>query len=60
MPDPSLLPFIMSLGAFVGCLGLIMYRFELVFAGFGLTLLCMLIRSVKEYKGYEIEVRTDS
>nr|WP_268236522.1 cytochrome c oxidase subunit I [Caldalkalibacillus thermarum] len=60
MPDPSILPFIMSLGAFIGSMGLIFHQFVVATAGFGITLFCMLIRSVKEYHGYYIQPVSDS
>jgi cytochrome c oxidase subunit 1 len=54
MPSSSILPFLMSLGAFIAGLGLIYHHGILIFTGFGLTLLCMLLRSVIDDPGYHI------
>jgi len=54
MPDPSILPIIMAFGLFAGALALIFQNFFLAGCGFALTFLGMLIRSVKEYRGYYI------
>ncbi|MGM0940961.1 MAG: cytochrome c oxidase subunit I [Bacillota bacterium] len=59
MPDGSILPFIMSLGFFIAGFGFI-YQVDqkawlvAVFAGMGIALACMLIRSLKDYHGFHI------
>ncbi|QTM99300.1 cytochrome c oxidase subunit I [Sediminibacillus dalangtanensis] len=59
MPNPSILPFIMSLGLFIAGFGFI-YQVDnlsylwLVILGMGITLGCMLIRSVKDDLGHHI------
>ncbi|WP_053219797.1 cytochrome c oxidase subunit I [Virgibacillus senegalensis] len=59
MPNPSFLPFVMSLGLFIAGFGFI-YQVDnlaylwLVFLGMGITLGCMLIRSVKDDLGHHI------
>ncbi|CDQ40238.1 MULTISPECIES: cytochrome c oxidase subunit I [Virgibacillus] len=59
MPDGSILPFIMSIGFFIAGFGFIYQTDQkawllAVFAGMGIALLCMLIRSLKDYHGYHI------
>ncbi|GAA0444263.1 cytochrome c oxidase subunit I [Virgibacillus salarius] len=59
MPNGSILPFIMSLGFFIAGFGFI-YQVDqkawlvAVFAGMGIALACMLIRSLKDYHGFHI------
>ncbi|SDL77984.1 cytochrome c oxidase subunit I [Sediminibacillus halophilus] len=59
MPNPSILPFIMSLGLFIAGFGFI-YQVDnlsylwLVILGMGITLGCMLTRSVKDDLGHHI------
>jgi cytochrome c oxidase subunit I len=59
MPDASILPFIMSLGFFVAGFGFI-YQVDhsgwlaAIFIGIGTALICMLIRSLKDYHGFHI------
>jgi cytochrome c oxidase subunit 1 len=55
MPSPSILPFVMSVGLFIAGYGF-MYHVYLVSAiGLGITLFCMLLRSLKDDHGYHIE-----
>lgn len=59
MPNASILPFTMSLGLFIAGFGFI-YQVDdsswliAVFAGMGITLLSMLLRSVKDDLGHHI------
>ncbi|WP_371068423.1 cytochrome c oxidase subunit I [Sediminibacillus sp. JSM 1682029] len=59
MPNPSILPFIMSLGLFIAGFGFI-YQVDnlsylwLVILGMGITLGCMLTRSMKDDLGHHI------
>ncbi|GAB7389263.1 cytochrome c oxidase subunit I [Bacillaceae bacterium] len=55
MPNPSLLPLIMSLGTFIGGYGLIYHNTLVTVIGFGTTLLSMLLRSVIDDHGHHIE-----
>jgi cytochrome c oxidase subunit 1 len=54
MPNGSILPLIMSLGLFVAGLGMIYHNYWVAAIGLGITLGCMIIRSVKEDHGYHI------
>jgi cytochrome c oxidase subunit I len=59
MPDASILPFIMSFGLFIAGFGFI-YQVDhkgwlaAIFVGMGTALICMLIRSLKDYHGFHI------
>lgn len=59
MPDASILPFIMSFGFFIAGFGFI-YQVDhkgwlaAIFVGMGTALICMLIRSLKDYHGFHI------
>ncbi|WP_166242770.1 cytochrome c oxidase subunit I [Paenibacillus turpanensis] len=67
MPSPSILPFFMSLGMFIGGLGLmyedlegspltpILSDYKLAIIGIAITFLCMLLRSVYDDHGFHIE-----
>jgi cytochrome c oxidase subunit I len=55
MPSPTILPFCMSLGLFVGGFGLMFHQNLVTIAGIGFTLVCMLLRSVYDDHGYHIE-----
>ncbi|PCN44937.1 cytochrome c oxidase subunit I [Brevibacillus laterosporus] len=56
MPSPSVLPFLMSVGMFIGGFGFIYHKYVLVFVGLGLFFLCMFARSIKDDHGFHIEV----
>jgi cytochrome c oxidase subunit 1 len=58
MPSPTILPIIMSLGLFIAGFGFIYVKneFPLVpIVGLGITLVCMLLRSVYDDHGWHIE-----
>jgi cytochrome c oxidase subunit I len=55
MPSPTILPFLMSLGLFVGGFGLMFHQHLVTIAGIGFTFVCMLLRSVYDDHGYHIE-----
>ncbi|TMN23462.1 cytochrome c oxidase subunit I [Lentibacillus cibarius] len=59
MPNPTFLPFMMSLGLFVAGFGFIYqvnydWAYGLLFGGMAITLVCMLLRSLKDDHGYHI------
>jgi len=70
MPSPSILPFVMSLGMFIGGLGVMYANYELEnalakflfhshivsFVGLAIILVCMFLRSVYDDHGFHIEV----
>ncbi|OIJ09768.1 cytochrome c oxidase subunit I [Anaerobacillus arseniciselenatis] len=56
MPNGSILPIIMSLGLFIASFGFIYATYWVSVIGLGLTLGCMVVRSVKEDHGYHIPV----
>ncbi|MCR8643193.1 cytochrome c oxidase subunit I [Paenibacillus sp. N1-5-1-14] len=60
MPSPSILPFVMSIGLTIAAFGFIyagkMGNHYLSFAGIGVTLVCMFLRSVYDDHGWHIEV----
>ncbi len=55
MPSPSILPFIMSVGLFIGGFGFMYHIYWLAIGGIGITLLCMLLRSVFDDHGFHID-----
>jgi cytochrome c oxidase subunit I len=55
MPSPTILPFLMSLGLFVGGFGLMFHLHWLTIAGIGFTFFCMILRSVYDDHGWHIE-----
>jgi len=56
MPSPSILPFIMSIGLFIAGYGFMYRTFVVSIIGIGITLICMLLRSVFDDHGFHIEV----
>ncbi|SFD83120.1 cytochrome c oxidase subunit 1 [Lentibacillus persicus] len=59
MPNSSILPFLMSVGLFIAGFGFIYqvdynWAYILLFGGMAMTLVCMLIRSLKDDHGYHI------
>lgn len=56
MPNGSILPLIMSIGLFIASFGFIYHTYVISIIGIGITLGCMIIRSVKEDHGYHIPV----
>ncbi|QOY34336.1 cytochrome c oxidase subunit I [Anaerobacillus isosaccharinicus] len=56
MPNGSILPLIMSIGLFIASFGFIYHTYVVSIIGLGITLGCMIIRSVKEDHGYHIPV----
>lgn len=54
MPNGSILPLMISIGLFIGSLGLIYHNYWIAIMGFGITFGCMIVRSVKEDHGYHI------
>lgn len=59
MPSPSFLPFVMSVGLFIAGFGFMYAQkwgtYVVAIVGLGITLFCMLLRSVKDDHGYHIE-----
>ncbi|WP_400162518.1 cytochrome c oxidase subunit I [Brevibacillus sp. TJ4] len=55
MPGPSFLPFLMSVGLFIAGYGFMFHHYVTVVIGLGITLGCMLARSLKDDPGYHIE-----
>lgn len=56
MPNGSILPIIMSIGLFIASFGFIYHTYIISVIGLGITLGCMLVRSIKEDHGYHIPV----
>ncbi len=56
MPNGSILPVIMSIGLFIASFGFIYHTYWISVVGLGITLGCMVVRSVKEDHGYHIPV----
>jgi cytochrome c oxidase subunit I len=56
MPNGSILPLIMSIGLFIASFGFIYHTYVISIIGIGITLGCMIIRSVKEDHGYHIPI----
>jgi cytochrome c oxidase subunit 1 len=54
MPSPSILPFIMSVGLFIAGFGFMFHNIPVIITGVGITLVCMLTRSLKDDPGYHI------
>lgn len=54
MPNGSILPLIISIGLFIGSLGLIYHNYWVAAIGLGITFGSMIVRSVKEDHGYHI------
>ncbi|RUS46808.1 cytochrome c oxidase subunit I [Cohnella sp. AR92] len=54
MPSPSIKPLIMSIGLFIAGFGFMYDKLYLAIGGIGLTLLCMLLRSVYDDHGFHI------
>ncbi|MBB6730111.1 cytochrome c oxidase subunit I [Cohnella zeiphila] len=55
MPSPSIMPLIMSIGLFIGGFGFMYDKLYLAIGGIGITLVCMLLRSVFDDHGFHIE-----
>lgn len=55
MPSGSILPFLMSVGLFIAGYGFMYHKYSVCIIGIGLTLICMLLRSVYDDKGWHIE-----
>ncbi|MFY0544322.1 cytochrome c oxidase subunit I [Brevibacillus sp. H7] len=55
MPSPSILPFVMSVGLFIAGYGFMYHVYLVSVIGLGITLFCMLLRSLKDDHGYHIE-----
>jgi len=55
MPSPSILPFIMSVGLFIGGYGFMYDRLIIGIGGLVITLGCMVIRSLFDDHGFHIE-----
>jgi cytochrome c oxidase subunit 1 len=55
MPSPSILPLVMSAGLFIGGFGFMYDKLYLAIGGIGITLVCMLLRSVFDDHGFHIE-----
>lgn len=55
MPSGSILPFLMSVGLFIAGYGFMYHKYIVSIIGIGLTLICMLLRSVYDDKGWHIE-----
>ncbi|GAB7055878.1 cytochrome c oxidase subunit I [Paenibacillus sp. JMULE4] len=55
MPNPSILPFIMSVGLFVAGYGFMYHHYAVAIIGLGITLIAMFFRSVIDDHGFHIE-----
>jgi hypothetical protein len=55
MPTHSILPLMMSLGLFIAGYGFMYRNYYVAGAGIAVTLVCMLIRSLKDDHGWHIE-----
>ncbi|MFB0846730.1 cytochrome c oxidase subunit I [Paenibacillus oleatilyticus] len=55
MPSPSILPFLMSVGLFIAGYGFMYHTYIVSILGIGMTLICMLFRSVYDDHGFHIE-----
>jgi cytochrome c oxidase subunit 1 len=56
MPSPSILPLVMSVGLFIAGYGFMFRTYWVAIVGIGITLICMLLRSLFDDHGYHIEV----
>ncbi|MBD2864110.1 MULTISPECIES: cytochrome c oxidase subunit I [Paenibacillus] len=56
MPNPTILPFVMSLGLFIAGFGFMYHNYYVAAGGILVTLVCMLLRSLYDDHGYHIEV----
>ena len=54
MPNPSIIPLIMAFGTFIAGYGFIYTSWFGVFLGFGITGVCMFIRSIKDDHGQHV------
>ncbi len=57
MPSNSILPFIMSLGLFIAGFGIIYLNIWVIVPGLATTVVCMIIRSLKDDPGYHIHLK---
>ncbi|WNQ14139.1 cytochrome c oxidase subunit I [Paenibacillus aurantius] len=55
MPSGSILPLIMSIGLFIAGFGFMYHVYPVCIVGIGITLICMLLRSVYDDHGWHIE-----
>lgn len=55
MPNPSILPFIMSVGLFIAGYGFMYHHYTVAIVGLGITLIAMFFRSVIDDHGFHIE-----
>lgn len=55
MPNPSILPFIMSVGLFIAGYGFMYHQYAVAIIGLGITLIAMFFRSVIDDHGFHIE-----
>lgn len=55
MPNGSILPFIMSVGLFIAGFGIMYHKVWVAIAGFGILIVCMILRSLIDDPGYHIE-----
>ncbi len=55
MPSPSILPLVMSIGLFISGYGFMYKTFIVAIVGIGITLVCMLLRSLYDDHGWHIE-----
>lgn len=56
MPNPSILPLVMSIGLFIAGFGFMYHNYYVAAGGIIVTLVCMLLRSLYDDHGYHIEV----
>ncbi len=56
MPSPSILPFFMSVGLFIGGFGFMYHQYIIGGVGLLITFTCMILRSLYDDHGYHIEV----
>jgi len=55
MPNGSILPLIMSIGLFIAGLGIMYSQTIVAVLGFGVLIVCMVIRSLVDDPGYHID-----
>jgi len=55
MPNGSILPLIMSIGLFIAGLGIMYHQTLVAIGGFGILVVCMILRSLIDDPGYHIE-----
>lgn len=59
MPSPSILPFFMSLGLMIAGYGFMYHVYLVVGIGLGITVICMILRSINDDPGYHLHPEED-